>query len=181
MTLIGSHPLCPLSSNQDGRLRTGDHILRIGSTPTSGLTSDQVVKVLQGCGSHVTMLIARDTRSQTMEAPPPPPPPQSAPVSSLPVQPLEAPPQRRLSRTVSSQSALNGPNRRRRMRRLMGAPCWRRWSLSLPSGCCRQGRRQRRSRRNPDPKTSLIHKPRRKNLMFSFAEQSEKIFKNIRQ
>ena len=48
---------------QDGRLRTGDHILRIGATPTGGLSSDQVVRVLQGCGSTVTMVIARDPRS----------------------------------------------------------------------------------------------------------------------
>uniref|UniRef100_A0A3B5ALH7 PATJ crumbs cell polarity complex component n=1 Tax=Stegastes partitus TaxID=144197 RepID=A0A3B5ALH7_9TELE len=71
-------------ADKDGRLRTGDHILRIGATPTSGLTSDQVVKVLQGCGSHVTMLIARDPRGQRSTAPAPPPPPDSAPVSSLP-------------------------------------------------------------------------------------------------
>uniref|UniRef100_A0A3Q3BEJ4 PATJ crumbs cell polarity complex component n=1 Tax=Kryptolebias marmoratus TaxID=37003 RepID=A0A3Q3BEJ4_KRYMA len=64
-------------ADRDGRLRTGDHILRIGSTSTSGLTSDQVVKVLQGCGSHVTMLIARDLRGQTSAALPPPPPPDS--------------------------------------------------------------------------------------------------------
>ncbi|XP_068175944.1 inaD-like protein isoform X2 [Antennarius striatus] len=85
-------------ADKDGRLRTGDHILRIGATPTSGLTSDQVVKVLQGCGSHVTMLIARSPRGQ--KAPPlPPPPPDSAPVSSLPPRPPEVPAQRRLSKT----------------------------------------------------------------------------------
>ncbi|KAI4828490.1 hypothetical protein KUCAC02_022575 [Chaenocephalus aceratus] len=50
---------------KDGRLRTGDHILRIGATPTSGLTSDQVVNVLQGCGSHVTLLISRDPQGQS--------------------------------------------------------------------------------------------------------------------
>ncbi|KAM9358457.1 inaD-like protein [Symphorus nematophorus] len=82
-------------ADKDGRLRTGDHILRIGATPTSGLTSDQVVKVLQGCGSHVTMLIARDPRGQRSAALPPPPPPDSAPVSSLPPRP----PERRLSKT----------------------------------------------------------------------------------
>ncbi|GLD68852.1 inaD-like protein isoform X1, partial [Lates japonicus] len=93
-------------ADKDGRLRTGDHILRIGATPTSGLTSDQVVKVLQGCGSHVTMLIARDPRGQRSTGPPPPPPPDSAPVSSLPPRPPELPvqrpvvaPQRRLSKT----------------------------------------------------------------------------------
>nr|XP_033936337.1 inaD-like protein [Pseudochaenichthys georgianus] len=87
---------------KDGRLRTGDHILRIGATPTSGLTSDQVVNVLQGCGSHVTLLISRDPQGQRSTASPPPPPPASAPVSSLPPCPPGIPPQRRLSKTVSS-------------------------------------------------------------------------------
>ncbi|XP_056234355.1 inaD-like protein isoform X2 [Seriola aureovittata] len=92
-------------ADKDGRLRTGDHILRIGATPTSGLNSDQVVKVLQGCGSHVTMLIARDPQGQRSTGPPPPPPPNSAPVSSLPPRPPELPlrhdvgPKRRLSKT----------------------------------------------------------------------------------
>uniref|UniRef100_A0A8C9TIW9 PATJ crumbs cell polarity complex component n=1 Tax=Scleropages formosus TaxID=113540 RepID=A0A8C9TIW9_SCLFO len=45
-------------ADKDGRLRTGDHILRIGDTPTQGLASDQVVRVLQGCGTRVRMLIA---------------------------------------------------------------------------------------------------------------------------
>uniref|UniRef100_A0AAZ3RRC0 InaD-like protein n=1 Tax=Oncorhynchus tshawytscha TaxID=74940 RepID=A0AAZ3RRC0_ONCTS len=61
-------------ADKDGRLRTGDHILRIGETPTGGLTSDQVVKVMQGCGSHVRMLIARDPSGQYSTSPPPPPP-----------------------------------------------------------------------------------------------------------
>ncbi|XP_037837268.1 inaD-like protein isoform X2 [Kryptolebias marmoratus] len=84
-------------ADRDGRLRTGDHILRIGSTSTSGLTSDQVVKVLQGCGSHVTMLIARDLRGQTSAALPPPPPPDSAPITSVPSRPPEVPPQQPLN------------------------------------------------------------------------------------
>ncbi|KAL6108566.1 patj [Pungitius sinensis] len=92
--------LIPYSvADKDGRLRTGDHILRIGATPTSGLTSDQVVKVLQGCGSQVTLLIARDPRGQTSTAPPPPPPPDSAPVSSLPPRLPVLPPQSHISQT----------------------------------------------------------------------------------
>ena len=67
---------------QDGRLRTGDHILRIGATPTAGLSSDQVVRVLQGCGSTVTMVIARDPRSPGHAPTPAPLPPSSAPVST---------------------------------------------------------------------------------------------------
>ncbi|XP_039984387.1 inaD-like protein [Xiphias gladius] len=86
-------------ADKDGRLHTGDYILRIGSTATSGLTSDQVVKVLQGCGSHVTMLIARDPLGQRSTGPPPPPPPDSAPVSSLPPRPPELAPGRRVSKT----------------------------------------------------------------------------------
>lgn len=93
-------PICLLSSNQDRRLRTGDHILRIGTTPTTGLTSDQVVKVLQGCGSRVTMLIARDPQGQRSTAPPPPPPPDSAPVASLPPRTSDLP-ARPISKTVS--------------------------------------------------------------------------------
>ncbi|XP_068563933.1 inaD-like protein isoform X2 [Cebidichthys violaceus] len=93
-------------ADKDGRLRTGDHILRIGATPTSGLTSDQVVKVLQGCGSQVTLLIARDPRGQRSTAPPPPPPPDSAPVSSLPPRPPGLPPQ--LSRRLSKAPNLEG-------------------------------------------------------------------------
>lgn len=91
------------AADKDGRLRTGDHILRIGATPTTGLTSDQVVKVLQGCGGHVTMLIARDPQGQRSTAPPPPPPPDSAPVPALPPElPVQRPdhvPQRRVSKT----------------------------------------------------------------------------------
>uniref|UniRef100_A0A7N6AEZ7 PDZ domain-containing protein n=1 Tax=Anabas testudineus TaxID=64144 RepID=A0A7N6AEZ7_ANATE len=84
MTGVVVRTIVPNSvADRDGRLRTGDHILRIGTTPTTGLTSDQVVKVLQGCGSRVTMLIARDPRGQRSAAPPPPPPPDSAPVTSL--------------------------------------------------------------------------------------------------
>ncbi|XP_055797067.1 inaD-like protein [Salvelinus fontinalis] len=83
-------------ADKDGRLRTGDHILRIGETPTGGLTSDQVVKVLQGCGSHVRMLIARDPSGQHSTSPPPPPPPATSPVSALPA---GVEPQSRVSRT----------------------------------------------------------------------------------
>ncbi|XP_029005112.1 inaD-like protein [Betta splendens] len=85
-------------ADRDGRLRTGDHILRIGTTPTTGLTSDQVVKVLQGCGNRVTMLIARDPQGHRSTAPAPPPPPDSAPVASLPPLTSDLPP-RPLSKT----------------------------------------------------------------------------------
>ncbi|XP_048832409.1 inaD-like protein isoform X2 [Brienomyrus brachyistius] len=71
-------------ADKDGRLRTGDHILRIGETPTQGLASDQVVRVLQGCGSRIRMLIARDPLGGLHAPPPPPPAPAVAPVSTLP-------------------------------------------------------------------------------------------------
>uniref|UniRef100_A0A4W5M6S4 PATJ crumbs cell polarity complex component n=1 Tax=Hucho hucho TaxID=62062 RepID=A0A4W5M6S4_9TELE len=82
-------------ADKDGRLRTGDHILRIGETPTGGLASDQVVKVLQGCGSHVRMLIARDPSGQHSTSLPPPPPPAASPISALPA---GVEPQHRVSR-----------------------------------------------------------------------------------
>ncbi|CAB1314224.1 unnamed protein product [Coregonus sp. 'balchen'] len=91
-------------ADKDGRLRTGDHILGIGETPTGGLSSDQVVKVLQGCGSHVRMLIARDPSGQpSTPLPPPPPPPASGPVSALPA---GVGPQRRVSRTPNLEDAV---------------------------------------------------------------------------
>ncbi|XP_061093725.1 inaD-like protein [Conger conger] len=71
-------------ADRDGRLRTGDHILCIGDTPTQGLASDQVVRVLQGCGSRVRMLVARDPLGDPQPAPAPPPAPASGPVSVLP-------------------------------------------------------------------------------------------------
>ncbi|XP_016295916.1 inaD-like protein isoform X2 [Sinocyclocheilus anshuiensis] len=74
-------------SDKDGRLRTGDHILQIGDTSTKGLASDQVVQVLQACGTHVRMLIARDPLVATQPPPPPPPAPATAPVTSLPPPP----------------------------------------------------------------------------------------------
>lgn len=84
-------------AHKDGRLRTGDHILSIGNTPTVDLSSDQVVKVLQGCGNKVTMVIARDNKGQRSSAPAPPPPPNSAPVTALPPLPRTAP-ERRVSK-----------------------------------------------------------------------------------
>ncbi|XP_059400000.1 inaD-like protein isoform X5 [Carassius carassius] len=84
-------------ADKDGRLRTGDHILRIGDTSTQGLASDQVVQVLQACGTHVRMLIARDPLVATQPPPPPPPAPAMAPVTSLPPPPPV--PSRRGSKT----------------------------------------------------------------------------------
>lgn len=48
-------------SVQDGRLRSGDHILRIGDTDLFGLGSDQVAQVLRQCGNKVQLLISRAT------------------------------------------------------------------------------------------------------------------------
>ncbi|XP_016137767.1 inaD-like protein [Sinocyclocheilus grahami] len=84
-------------ADKDGRLRTGDHILRIGETSTRGLASDQVVQVLQACGTQVRMLIARDPLGAPQPPPPPPPAPATAPVTSLPPPPPV--PSRRGSKT----------------------------------------------------------------------------------
>ncbi|XP_065101351.1 inaD-like protein isoform X3 [Paramisgurnus dabryanus] len=77
-------------AHRDGRLRTNDHILRIGDTSTEGLASDQVVQVLQACGSRVRMLIARDPLGAAQPPAPPPSAPATVPVTSLPPPPLPA-------------------------------------------------------------------------------------------
>ncbi|XP_051992312.1 LOW QUALITY PROTEIN: multiple PDZ domain protein-like [Xyrauchen texanus] len=48
-------------ADQDGRLRSGDHILRIGDTNLFGLSSEQVAQVLKQCGNRVRLLISRAT------------------------------------------------------------------------------------------------------------------------
>ncbi|KAI5626529.1 inaD-like protein isoform X2 [Silurus asotus] len=84
-------------ADKDGRMRTGDHILCIGDTPTQGLTSEQVVQALQACGTRVRMLIARDPVGSTQPPPPPPHAPTAAPVTSM----LPPIPARRTSKTLN--------------------------------------------------------------------------------
>uniref|UniRef100_A0AAR2J721 Multiple PDZ domain crumbs cell polarity complex component n=1 Tax=Pygocentrus nattereri TaxID=42514 RepID=A0AAR2J721_PYGNA len=48
-------------ADQDGRLRSGDHILRIGETDLYGLGSEQVAQVLRQCGNRVKLVISRAT------------------------------------------------------------------------------------------------------------------------
>ncbi|XP_016391188.1 multiple PDZ domain protein [Sinocyclocheilus rhinocerous] len=48
-------------ADQDGRLRSGDHVLRIGDTDLFGLSSEQVAQVLKQCGNRVRLLISRGT------------------------------------------------------------------------------------------------------------------------
>lgn len=57
---------------KDGRLHTGDHILRIGGTDVQGLSSEQVAQVLRTCGSMVRMLVARDPAGGIIVKPPTP-------------------------------------------------------------------------------------------------------------
>ena len=44
---------------QDGRLRSGDHILQIGEVNVGGMGSEQVAQVLRKVGQHVKLVIAR--------------------------------------------------------------------------------------------------------------------------
>ncbi|XP_052004124.1 multiple PDZ domain protein [Xyrauchen texanus] len=53
-------------ADQDGRLHSGDHILRIGDTNLFGLSSDQVAQVLKQCGNRIRLLISRATVDDTM-------------------------------------------------------------------------------------------------------------------
>ncbi|GAB0193236.1 inaD-like protein [Grus japonensis] len=68
-------------ADQDGRLRTGDHILQIGGTNVQGMTSEQVAQVLRNCGNSVRMIVARDPKCEIVETPPAP---VSWPVTTLP-------------------------------------------------------------------------------------------------
>lgn len=44
---------------QDGRLHSGDHILRIGDTDLLGMGSEQVAQVLRQCGNRVRLVVTR--------------------------------------------------------------------------------------------------------------------------
>ncbi|XP_066232533.1 inaD-like protein isoform X1 [Saccopteryx leptura] len=74
-------------ADRDGRLQTGDHILKIGSTNVQGMTSEQVAQVLRNCGNSVRMLVARDPIGEISVSPPTP---TSLPVA-LPAVPIKSP------------------------------------------------------------------------------------------
>ncbi|XP_046501324.1 inaD-like protein isoform X1 [Equus quagga] len=59
-------------ADRDGRLQTGDHILKIGGTNVRGMTSEQVAQVLRSCGDSVRMLVARDPVGEVFVTPPTP-------------------------------------------------------------------------------------------------------------
>ncbi|XP_036208779.1 inaD-like protein isoform X4 [Myotis myotis] len=59
-------------ADRDGRLQTGDHILKIGGTNVQGMTSEQVAQVLRNCGNSVRMLVARDPIGEISVIPPTP-------------------------------------------------------------------------------------------------------------
>ncbi|XP_051020464.1 inaD-like protein [Acomys russatus] len=59
-------------ADRDGRLQTGDHILKIGGTNVQGMTSEQVAQVLRNCGNSVRMLVARDPVGEVAVTPPTP-------------------------------------------------------------------------------------------------------------
>ncbi|XP_072232113.1 multiple PDZ domain protein isoform X3 [Leuresthes tenuis] len=55
-------------ADQDGRLRSGDHILRIGDTDLYGMGSDQVAQVLRQCGNRVKLVVTRGPVEETPSA-----------------------------------------------------------------------------------------------------------------
>ncbi|XP_062959711.1 inaD-like protein isoform X2 [Cynocephalus volans] len=59
-------------ADRDGRLQTGDHILKIGGTNVQGMTSEQVAQVLRNCGNSVRMVVARDPTGEISVTPPAP-------------------------------------------------------------------------------------------------------------
>ncbi|XP_040834380.1 inaD-like protein [Ochotona curzoniae] len=59
-------------ADRDGRLQTGDYILKIGGTNVQGMTSEQVAQVLRNCGNSVRMLVARNPIGEILVTPPTP-------------------------------------------------------------------------------------------------------------
>ncbi|XP_028845008.1 multiple PDZ domain protein isoform X3 [Denticeps clupeoides] len=56
-------------ADQDGRLRSGDHILKIGDTDLYGMGSEQVAQVLRQCGNHVKLVITRGNLDEASVTP----------------------------------------------------------------------------------------------------------------
>nr|XP_020848747.1 inaD-like protein isoform X2 [Phascolarctos cinereus] len=68
-------------AHRNGKLQTGDHILKIGDTNVQGMSSEQVAQVLRNCGNLVRMVVARDPTGEISVTPPTPP---TLPVVTLP-------------------------------------------------------------------------------------------------
>ncbi|XP_045067849.1 multiple PDZ domain protein isoform X2 [Coregonus clupeaformis] len=56
-------------ADQDGHLRSGDHILKIGDTDLYGMGSEQVAQVLRQCGNRVKLVITRGPPEETSIVP----------------------------------------------------------------------------------------------------------------
>lgn len=56
-----SFDVCLCLNTQDGRLRSGDLLLRIGDVDVSTMGSEEVARELRLAGSHVRLIIARET------------------------------------------------------------------------------------------------------------------------
>ena len=54
---------------QDGRLRSGDMLLRIGAVSVVGMCARQAAAVLRQCGACVRLLVARPAASSGMPMP----------------------------------------------------------------------------------------------------------------
>ncbi|XP_042566403.1 multiple PDZ domain protein isoform X3 [Clupea harengus] len=59
-------------ADQDGRLHSGDHILKIGDTDLYGMGSEQVAQVLRQCGNRVKLVITRGNMDDASTTAPPP-------------------------------------------------------------------------------------------------------------
>ncbi|XP_070564544.1 multiple PDZ domain protein-like [Ptychodera flava] len=55
-------------ADRDGRLKSGDHILKISDTSLAGMNSEQVANVLRQSGTTVTLTIARNPTYETQPA-----------------------------------------------------------------------------------------------------------------
>ncbi|NWR67203.1 MPDZ protein, partial [Bucorvus abyssinicus] len=74
-------------ADQHGRLCSGDHILKIGDTDLTGMSSEQVAQVLRQCGNRVKLVIAR---GPVEESPPPAVPPGTPVPTSTPEKQADA-------------------------------------------------------------------------------------------
>ncbi|XP_031824862.1 inaD-like protein isoform X2 [Sarcophilus harrisii] len=68
-------------AHRNGKLQTGDYILKIGNTNVQGMSSEQVAQVLRNCGNFVRMVVARDPIGEISVTPPTP---TTLPVVALP-------------------------------------------------------------------------------------------------
>uniref|UniRef100_A0A1I8FAE5 PDZ domain-containing protein n=1 Tax=Macrostomum lignano TaxID=282301 RepID=A0A1I8FAE5_9PLAT len=57
------------AADRDGRLRSGDHILSVGTVCTRGMASEHVASLLRQCSDQVRLIVARAVRDAASHSP----------------------------------------------------------------------------------------------------------------